>query len=942
MAYKVRINNETYNLKDSFTIKEELNETLDSATIQFALYDGELKAVPFDNVCVFDDEERIKRRYMQVDSYNDEIYSFNNEFDKDDHEYTLTLFSETKSIERITLPNCSVTQSMITGAKQKSVYDEIKRFYELYVPMIRVYDTTSKDKWSFKKKYVLDPKIKEKFDSVVCPELQWNNPTLREVFDDLMSTKDCLVVVKQGIISYYDINVKGKEIDKSKISRSLKTMTSADYVGELTIDIKNSIGKNKTICCEYVSLKASGNSGTLTTDNGVICTQHPIYQIKKLICYAFDTYDSGLKHHLHKIDVTSRIKEEEDWNLLSSVRIGAVGSTYWDLPKFKDDNGYELPMHRVNFLYFKRGEREILNIGTRYQTTQSSTQYFANMVIAGTCVHLGTIDLVTDLGSSPSSPIDPREIFFYIEYEPIVERSMHVGKYLPSEHPNNRIFDNQENSYVDIEHQSIYEYAKVNRLGNKIRTIYGEFESETDIPELGDFIGDEILFSREMTYYDHQIYFKGLLTPRYILKDFFTGVLAKKRSWQIAKSKDALTRHEIYKLFIEASFDKKNEYYGEISTDVCNGIINYSPSTPYVDVITMFVTLGEWIPADRNAKWALSVTKDLKGNFYPSETEGIILDTDIGVQGMSLCFNIGFDDNYMSANYIRKIDDDYQQNFYSYCDENGEFETHDVSIIGTIFGIGDGVTDLPRPLEEDGIRNKDYLSTSERNAIRDLTFIKPKINIQAAKKWNFGLDLVLNGKKDNREIIQNSFQVEYCSDNKRIVINKRLIEMSRMYNVEEVNKNDFRVYLSNQDTYHTYDDYGKGNIIQNYTIKSTVLDQNSIRLQIVDAETGQQIINNSPNLKSWCLTDANNHILFAVNAKDNPVGEELGLYFNILRIRDNKIYANYYGDQVVGDITDKSLAELSKRYANRDIKLELEYKIVDILGQKIDRDDFKI
>ena len=46
MAYKVRINNETYNLKDSFTIKDELNETLDSGTIQFALYGGELKAVP--------------------------------------------------------------------------------------------------------------------------------------------------------------------------------------------------------------------------------------------------------------------------------------------------------------------------------------------------------------------------------------------------------------------------------------------------------------------------------------------------------------------------------------------------------------------------------------------------------------------------------------------------------------------------------------------------------------------------------------------------------------------------------------------------------------------------------------------------------------------------------------------------------------------------------
>ena len=669
MAYKCRINNVVYDLKDSFTIKDELNETLDSGTIQFTIYDGELHAVPFDNVVIYDDENRINKKYLKLDTYADEICSFNNtEFDKDTHEYTVTLFSETKDLERITLPNCSVTQSMIIGAKQKSVYDEIKRFYDLYVPMVRVYDENSTTKWSFKKEYVLDPEIKTKFENVVCPEFQWNNPTLREVFNDLMSTKDCLVVAKQGIISFYDIHTKGKEIDKSKISRSVKTMSSGDYVGELTIDIKNSLGKSRTYCCEYVSLKSPFGAYLLTTDNGVIETQHPIYAVKKLICYSFDTISgTPIYHHLHKIDVTSRIKEKEDFDLLSEVSVNST--QYSSLPKYKDDNGLETPLHKVNFLYFKRGERGIHNFGKGYKMFLStSSERFTNNVIAETCRLKGTLELRQDLGTKDGVTADPRTMFFYIEYEPIIERSMHVGKYLPSEHQQNRMFDNQENSYVDIEHQSIHEYAKVNRLGNKIRTIYGEFTSENEIPELGDYIGDEILFSREITYYDHQIYFKGMLTPRYVLRDFFTGVLAKKRSWQLAKSNDALTRHDIYKLYVEASFDQKTEYYGALDRNVCcNGLIECKAVT-YLNWHRKLITYFIPLPSVYNrVHWGLSITEDNENNYYPNQTEGIMIDSDFCIQGMSACFNTGYDDNYMSSTYIEVNDnlDEFNQAIYN-------------------------------------------------------------------------------------------------------------------------------------------------------------------------------------------------------------------------------------------------------------------------------------
>ena len=934
MAYKCRINNVVYDLKDSFTIKDELNETLDSGTIQFTIYDGELQAVPFDNVVIYDDENRINKKYLKLDTYADEICSFNNtEFDKDTHEYTVTLFSETKDLERITLPNCSVTQSMIIGAKQKSVYDEILRFYELYVPMVRVYDESSTTKWSFKKEYVLDPEIKTKFENVVCPEFQWNNPTLREVFNDLMSTKDCLVVAKQGIISFYDIHTKGKEIDKSKISRSVKTMSSGDYVGELTIDIKNSLGKSRTYCCEYVSLRTPFGTYMLTTDNGIIETQHPIYSVKKLICYAFDSVENTPSyHHLHKIDITSRIKEKEDFDLLSEVSINSA--QYTSLPKYKDDNGLEKPLHKVNFLYFKRGEKEINNFGKGYKIALlADNERFTN-IIAETCRLKGTIDLIQDLTR------DPRRMFFYIEYEPLIERSMHVGKYLPSEHQHNRMFDNQDNSYVDIEHQSVYEYAKVNRLGNKIRTIYGEFTSESEIPELGDYIGDEILFSREITYYDHQIYFKGMLTPRYVLRDFYTGVLAKKRSWQVAKSNDALTRHDIYKLYVEASFNQKTEYYGALDRNVCcNGLIEIKNAIDYSKrLMHFFIPIPDFY---QSVRYGISITEDNENNYYPNQTEGIMIDSDFCVQGMSACFNIGYDDNYISSTYIEVSDfiaGTFSQGLYRYCDVNGEFEIHHLMFVTGVYGIGDGKNGLPKPLEEGGKKKEDYAEYEEMNEILKATFSKPKISIDAALLMHgIGLDLTLDVRKDNREIIQSSLQAEFCSDTDQIIVTKKFVKLS----LERSSKQyDYKIYTSDTETYSVTDEKPKGSYKSGWGIKTTVKGEGSVLINVINLDTGANISGASIiGIKSWCLADKDGDILFAVNTRSFLIDKGLHIYFNLLRIRDDKIYADTYGKEVVGDISDTGLTNLQTQYEQRNVEIETENKIVTILHKKLNRDD---
>lgn len=892
MAFKVKIDNVEYDLKDNFTIKDELNETLDSAIVQFNVYGHEANFESFDVAQIYESEDKISKKHFLVDSIDDEIHSFGSSFETDDHLYTVALFSETKELERITLPNCSVTQP-ISGTK-KTVYDEIYRFWSLYAPIIKTYDSTATNHYSYEKKLKLDPHIFRRFDNITCPEFQWNNPTLREVLNDLFSTDDCIVVVKEGYISFYDLKQKGNPIDTTKLNFSKKTMSSQDYVGELTIDMQNAIGKEPSLVCEGVTLRAPEGSGSLTTANGVIGTLQPIYSIKRLRvkCPLFrreDTDEGVVEIHSYVwLDITDRVLEEEEFNLLSNVTIRTVvGSAYQNLPDFTDANGVTTKKHKVNFLYFKRGSRDIFNVGTQYNHG-SGVSYgdFGGFALEDICEALGFVPQAGINYFGLNGNYDPRNFQFYLEYETLAEHALKVGKYLPVKHPDNRIFDNQSNSYVDQEHMSIFEYAKVNRLGQKIRNIAGNYYAESEIPQLGDYIGDEILFSREITYEDNMLKFKGMLCPNYVLKDFFTGVRAKKRSWQIAKNEDALTRHDIYKLYIEASFNQKHDTF---DYELADGIINIAQNP----IVSYLIPFGMANITPYKTLVCAMRTKDKNDTFYPSNYEFIQLDTQSSILGRSFCIDFGFNDNYKSSDYIVSDGSELTQSFYAYADGNGEYRNGTITIfVAELKGGSDS--------ERTDSTYNDLVSEIRKG------YQKPKINateIAFFQKHSF----TVKTEKDNREIIRHTLQFEFCSDTKDINIKNNLLK--RIIYVDRVTRaaTDFKVYVSNE-TYTMDDEQVKGSYLNDASILKTTYGQN-VKIVIKRDNADYPI---PASTKSWAITDKDGDLLLAVNLPANATVMEC--WFNLLRSRDDKVYTDYYNGVPIGDITDSGIAVLDNNY----------------------------
>lgn len=710
---------------------------------------------------------------------------------------------------------------------EPSVWLFIQRYCNLYLP--RVHVRNSSNVLEYLSRYKIASRVESKFDAIKCPEFQWNEPTLREVLTDLMSTANCIPIINNNNeIDYMDLSLIHDAIDISKIERIRSSFVSSDYCNELTVSLKNAIGRSKTRITEYTSLRSL--TGEITTENAVLKTQKPIYDIKKIIVgYTIEFKNMSQKPYL-EFDITDYVVEKRVWD------------TFITAGTLTNENQSTL---KANHLYYTRGGNTIDGWGTTYRMRA--------FVGAGKETLSSLEWLLTSINSSAVSrdpKMDIRDIMVKVEYETLSEHSMHIGKYLPSKHYGNRIFDNQSNSYVDVQHQSIFEYCKVNRLGNKIKTMYAIYDNENELPQLGDYItqnGEKlVLFNRKIQYYDSQIVFEGQLTANYVLKDYFTGIMAKKRSWSIAEGKEALDRRDIYKYYLEASFTNKNDSEA--------AIIDYSK------ILSAFTDYQ----AGNSIKWTLIRTIDENTTYFPSPTELYSLESTLEIAGNSIIMSFGLGDNFSAGSYAEKDDGTFHNNDYPYVNDFGEFEKINLYFASYV-NPSDGDFVWPTPTTDP----YEDVVNDLRNDMIAKGRIKNKVKESAATKV-FSIQNI-NVYKDNREMISGEIQFELCSDTPNILVKNPIWEYSSLYNDEAHNKSNLNIYVSNKETYDLNDEYGKGTI--QASGDSITLNNNQISVAF------------SGSFKSWSICDTNGKILIAVNSTTTK-----SLYLNLLATRDRHLY----------------------------------------------------
>lgn len=798
---------EEYYVDEGSVITKCKNETLDSATIIISNTEDVLDLEPLDECVLIDEQGRLEDIYLCVETVNiteicllPKIYR-----------YDISLISETKGLEGIILPNMSITRPYTAGTDK--IGSKIQDIVQEYSPKIRKIRTSDNFKYK-SNKYTCSGEVTDMSSKI--PEFQWNNPTLREVITDLMMVEDCIPVVRQGRIYKMDLTADGRDISNyPEINYVQQSRTLTDYVSDLRMNLSNTLQENQNNVnsivrrVEYIPYTAA-NDYILTSENSVLKTEFPILKINSLKM-AFGYLVKNWTDHqtagepFYEYLIGSKEVDLCDFNGKNGVY---EEKAFRVLPRIISDNVLDSMIDPDNFgeyqnfsVYYTRGtniiqgfaettERRLAFISQGYSTNNLLKAMFMSYYFPNTSVDLST-------GTFQNT-------FFKIDYETSAEMVFEASK---GDYPRNKrvVVDNQTNSYVNAYNQGFLEYQKANRLGNLIKQINARYESNyQNLIDLGDIYKDSVVYQVQYQIYKDHIEVNALATKNYILRDYFTGVKAKIRSWKIASGDEALTRHELRKFYCELDYEpfqeidipepSTNTAIGAIWPDVQNTTFNYA---------TYFSSsLDDGSSNNPIRKCAIRFN-----GYQPSEeNEVFFLEVVPRILGNSLDFTFGCQDNFgiekvanLNSNYITFPTDGEEGTNecgfpvlttisngmggiplqdLRYCSQNGNVSTV-MLMLGTAINKGFPMNTVyqekyknsgsdtwivytPYPDANIAAGLRDYYNQNT-GEIGDLTqkVFYDKINFESLK--------------DNREILKFSYQFEFCCATTDITIGKAMM-----------------------------------------------------------------------------------------------------------------------------------------------------------------------
>ena len=730
------------------------------------------------------------------------------------YKYKISLMSEIKKMERIQLPNISITQPRDISLR-KSVAEYIHQFVEMYSPTIKV--ATSDDTFMYVSKYEVDDSIDEIFGNVYCPNFTLDNPSLRTLLNQLFLVKDRIPYVKDDVIYAMDITERKGVFSLNKTNSITASRTSENHCTGLKRSYKDALSGNNTArMVEYIGFRNSDNS-LLTLGNMRVETKFPIYKINKIyLCYykkaqvwTYNTnqpsYTGEDKVFLCKQDITKLVLQEEARNLISK--------DWNDFSHNRPNTIDEMAEYKLCTVGYTIGSNKIEGWGTSYDypngwwgVTTATKTYIENIFdILDEIYPYGIYDvgyLSKELGAGKYitinsqityrldnivSPIEAtkgalrlKSFFFMVDYEGFYNGTLNTSK--DDENRDDIVTnDNPSSSLTLLEKDGLFQKEKANRFGNKAYSYYATYDDISELQELGSVDNstddDVIIYHREYAIYDNYVKASYFGCKDYVLKNYYTNVYAKHRPYDLLPYSQSIIRSENRKQYLMLS--KNTLYYDEVNTDYnVNPPMNFNSFENYIGAFLSFVkpslkplSIDKFNNPDKLNYGYITHTKNGVTRKYSN-------DINIFASGYSLCMNISMWDNTSMGNYISDLEptmnvsapeDDLTgsiQSFYSVVDNR---ETGFTETMGFYFSH--------TPQEDFSDIVIDYYS-----GIADDLYSKI-LNIPLLTSTNesdiIGKEYKIN--KDNKEVIDMTFQIEPFTNDKNIIFSEWIMKLCDLY-----------------------------------------------------------------------------------------------------------------------------------------------------------------
>lgn len=812
MNLKCNINGKEYNIVQGCTFSEEYNETLDSGTIIIDQVEMIEDLRPYDDVFIYEgtftgygSDVTLPNfyRHLLVDQFTEERLNLQENL----YKYKIQLFSETKKLETIQLPNISITQPLNVN-KKIGVYEYLTNFVNLYSPLIKVATDTTNKTWEYKQKYTLDSNLEETFKNTYSPDFSLNNPTLKDVLSQLMITKDMIPYVKDDVIYALDITERKSTFSTSNVNYIIGSRSSDNHCDNLRRNYSNALSQdNSCHMVEYLGFRNSNNA-LMTLENMRIETRYPIYKINKvLMCYykkCIITDSDGNetnKIFLCKQDITKLVKLDSERNLLSQDwdDFEDTSPTSIDeMAKYKMCTvGYSIGSNYIegwgtSYTYpdgwWDKEKTYIENIMTKIDSFKPYGIYnygFLTQEISDTdTLTMPSTDKYVNVCSNSS--LFYKSLFFIIDYDAFYSGAIVHSKDFGRD--DITINDNSSSSLTLLEQDGLFQKEKINRYGNKALQINARYTSIDELQELGSVYEDDvIIYHREYNIYDNFINAIYYGTKDYVLKNYYTSVYAKHRTYNLMSYDESILRAENKKKTILLSrdkcyFEKENNFH----------ILNDN-DLPFMNLLMSFTEITE-----EPVTIDYFENKDKINCGCISTNSGYYLsDINQFVSGTSLCFNVRMFDNVSGGVYLKKLEPFENKSWWDTFLDNWNTESLKDDYTGTVqdwyicvddeeTGFIESMGFLFFHMNTGNLYYENGLYSDEdtiKSTIKDTIMKLPKIDENDYSIDDSGTNIMSFYKdihKDNKEIIDMTLQLEPITDSDDIMFSQWLMKLSNL------------------------------------------------------------------------------------------------------------------------------------------------------------------
>ena len=374
--------------------------------------------------------------------------------------------------------------------------------------------------------------------------------------------------------------------------------------------------------------------------------------------------------------------------------------------------------------------------------------------------------------------------------------------------------DNSNSSLTLLEKDGLAQKEKINRFGNKTMVFTARYPGNGYdlVQPLGcvyshDEDGDIVIYHKEMAFYDNAITCTYYGARDYVLKNFYTSVRAKLRLNRLMGYEESVRRCENEK--VEILFSKDKLYYEKVNNVSLEPIINsaFTASKTVVDSVSEIIY-------NTNNSINAGVITGL------GDTYGGIYFTDINksVNGKSIVFNMAMYDNVSPGVYIKEIKPDFNAGLLDGYKLYEEANGNDLLTVEKYKAMQKAIsnyTDLTGSTQEwylltdDNGESKEIrfsIGTVENTAIPDFSYAVSDLDLlDDVTRKNYTASFLLPAfsggstvrtvwetpiyKKDNKEILDQTFQIEYCLDEKDdVFVGQNYLLLNDMVNSSIIKK----------------------------------------------------------------------------------------------------------------------------------------------------------